>query len=79
MWDRYTSAFVSEMRAFAKAVSENLESPVTGDDGLYPVLMARPRQVPERKPSRQHLRGQLTRTKTPEAGAPNPELSGVFC
>jgi myo-inositol 2-dehydrogenase/D-chiro-inositol 1-dehydrogenase len=40
MWDRYTSAFVSEMRAFAKAVSENLESPVTGDDGLYPVLMA---------------------------------------
>lgn len=40
MWDRYTGAFVSEMRAFAKAVSENLEPSVTGDDGLYPVLMA---------------------------------------
>jgi myo-inositol 2-dehydrogenase/D-chiro-inositol 1-dehydrogenase len=40
MWDRYTGAFVSEMQAFAQAVSENQEPPVTGEDGLYPVLMA---------------------------------------
>ena len=40
MWDRYTNAFVSEMQAFAEAVSKDLETPVTGMDGLYPVLMA---------------------------------------
>lgn len=40
MWDRYTGAFVSEMQAFARAVSENREPPVSGEDGLYPVLMA---------------------------------------
>ena len=40
MWDRYTEAFVSEMRAFAEAVARDLETPVTGEDGLYPVLMA---------------------------------------
>jgi myo-inositol 2-dehydrogenase/D-chiro-inositol 1-dehydrogenase len=40
MWDRYTQAFVDEMKAFAKCVSEDTVSPVTGMDGLYPVLMA---------------------------------------
>lgn len=40
MWDRYTGAFVSEMKAFADAVKNNKEVPVTGLDGLYPVLMA---------------------------------------
>ena len=40
MWDRYTGAFVSEIQAFADAVVNNKETPVTGMDGLYPVLMA---------------------------------------
>lgn len=40
MWDRYTGAFVSEMQAFADAIVNDKETPVTGDDGLYPVLMA---------------------------------------
>lgn len=40
MWDRYTGAFVSEMKAFADAVANDKETPVTGQDGLYPVLMA---------------------------------------
>lgn len=40
MWDRYQGAFVSEMRAFADAVANDKPTPVTGDDGLYPVLMA---------------------------------------
>lgn len=40
MWDRYEKAFVSEMHAFADAVINDKETPVTGDDGLYPVLMA---------------------------------------
>lgn len=40
MWDRYTGAFVSEMQAFADAVVNDKETPVTGIDGLYPVLMA---------------------------------------
>ena len=40
MWDRYTGAFVSEMQAFADAVLNDKETPVTGMDGLYPVLMA---------------------------------------
>lgn len=40
MWDRYTGAFVAEMKAFADAIVNDLETPVTGMDGLYPVLMA---------------------------------------
>lgn len=40
MWDRYTQAFVDEMKAFAKCVAEDTASPVSGMDGLYPVLMA---------------------------------------
>jgi len=40
MWTRYEQAFVSEMKAFAKAIVNNEETPVTGEDGLYPVLMA---------------------------------------
>lgn len=40
MWDRYTGAFVEEMKAFAEAVEKDIEPPVTGMDGLYPVLMA---------------------------------------
>lgn len=40
MWDRYTMAFVSEMKAFADAVVNNKPTPVTGIDGLYPVLIA---------------------------------------
>lgn len=40
MWDRYTGAFVAEMQSFADAVINDKETPVTGEDGLYPVLMA---------------------------------------
>ena len=40
VWDRYTGAFVAEMQAFADAVINDKETPVTGEDGLYPVLMA---------------------------------------
>lgn len=40
MWDRYTGAFVSEIQAFVEAVEKDKETPVTGMDGLYPVLMA---------------------------------------
>lgn len=40
MWDRYEKAFVTEMKCFAKAVAEDTETLVTGQDGLYPVLMA---------------------------------------
>lgn len=40
MWDRYTGAFVSEIQAFTDAVLNDKEIPVTGEDGLYPVLMA---------------------------------------
>lgn len=40
MWDRYTGAFVSEMKAFAEAVFYNQETSVNGEDGMYPVLMA---------------------------------------
>lgn len=40
MWDRYTGAFVAEMQAFTQAVLNDEETPVTGDDGLYPVIMA---------------------------------------
>lgn len=40
MWDRYTDAFVSEMKAFAKTIANNEEPSVTGLDGLYPVIMA---------------------------------------
>ncbi len=54
MWDRYTGAFVSEMQAFAKAVAGGEEPPVTGDDGLYPVLMAAAavKSLKERRPVR---------------------------
>lgn len=40
MWDRYEQAFVNEMNAFAKAIQDGTETPVTGEDGLYPVEMA---------------------------------------
>ena len=40
MWDRYTMAFVGEMKAFADAVVNDKETPVTGFDGLQPVLIA---------------------------------------
>lgn len=40
MWDRYTGAFVSEIQAFVDAIVNDKETPVTGIDGLYPVLMA---------------------------------------
>ncbi len=40
MWDRYTQAFIDEMKAFAESVLKNAPPPVTGLDGLYPVLMA---------------------------------------
>jgi myo-inositol 2-dehydrogenase/D-chiro-inositol 1-dehydrogenase len=40
MWDRYTQAFVDEMKSFAKCISEDTEPSVTGMDGLHPVLMA---------------------------------------
>lgn len=37
--ERYTEAYVIEMRAFVDAVLNNRVSPVTGTDGLQPVLM----------------------------------------
>jgi len=40
MWDRYTHAFIDEMKAFANAVVNDEVPPVTDLDGLYPVLMA---------------------------------------
>lgn len=40
MWDRYTQAFVDEMKAFADAVINDKVPPITDQDGLYPVLMA---------------------------------------
>jgi myo-inositol 2-dehydrogenase/D-chiro-inositol 1-dehydrogenase len=40
MWDRYTQAFIDEMKAFADAVENDSVPPVTGTDGLYPVLIA---------------------------------------
>lgn len=40
MWDRYTGAFIAEMQAFADAIANDKQPPVTGEDGLYPVLMA---------------------------------------
>ncbi len=40
MWDRYTQAFVEEMKAFASAVENDSTPLVTGEDALYPVLMA---------------------------------------
>ncbi len=40
MWDRYTQAFVDEMKSFADAIENNTTPLVTGMDGLYPVLMA---------------------------------------
>ena len=40
MWDRYTGAFAAEQKAFASAVINGTEPPVTGEDGLYPILIA---------------------------------------
>ena len=40
MWDRYTRAFIEEMKAFADSVINDKIPPVTDLDGLYPVLMA---------------------------------------
>lgn len=40
MWDRYTGAFAAEQRAFAEAVIRDTEPQVTGEDGLYPILIA---------------------------------------
>ena len=40
MWDRYTMAFAAEQRAFAQALLNGTEPQVTGEDGLYPILIA---------------------------------------
>lgn len=40
MWDRYTKAFIDEMHVFADCVMNDKTPPITGLDGLYPVLMA---------------------------------------
>ena len=40
MWDRYTASFAAEQKAFAEAITQNKPVPVSGEDGLYPVLMA---------------------------------------
>ena len=40
MWDRYTGAFAAEQQAFAEAVLNDTEPLVTGEDGLYPILIA---------------------------------------
>jgi myo-inositol 2-dehydrogenase/D-chiro-inositol 1-dehydrogenase len=40
MWDRYTQAFIAEMKSFADAVMNDKTPEVTDLDGLYPVLMA---------------------------------------
>jgi len=40
MFERYTFAFVNEIRAFSDAILGDKETPVTGMDGLYPVQMA---------------------------------------
>ena len=40
MWDRYTQAFISEMKSFTDAVVNDKTPEVTDLDGLYPVLMA---------------------------------------
>ncbi|HNR32042.1 MAG TPA: inositol 2-dehydrogenase [Candidatus Hydrogenedentes bacterium] len=37
--DRYTESFLAEMRAFIDAVLDNTPTPVTGHDGLAPVVM----------------------------------------
>lgn len=40
MWDRYTGAFAAEQQAFARAILTGGPTQVTGEDGLYPVLIA---------------------------------------
>lgn len=40
MWDRYTQAFIAEMKSFADAILNDKTPEVTDLDGLYPVLMA---------------------------------------
>lgn len=38
--DRYTESFVEELRAFVRAVLDGAETPVSGQDGRIPVVMA---------------------------------------
>lgn len=38
--ERYHESFIAEMKEFIGAVLNNMETPVTGDDGLKPVLIA---------------------------------------
>ena len=40
MWDRYTGAFAAEQKAFADAILNDTPTQVTGEDGLYPILIA---------------------------------------
>lgn len=40
MWDRYTGAFAAEQQAFADSVINDKPVLVTGEDGLYPILIA---------------------------------------
>ena len=37
--ERYTNSFINEMQEFVKAVQEDTTPPVTGVDGLAPVLI----------------------------------------
>ncbi|WP_394236309.1 inositol 2-dehydrogenase [Niallia oryzisoli] len=39
--ERYNHAFVAETQAFVKAILNDTETPVTGNDGLMPVLIAK--------------------------------------
>ena len=39
-WDRYTMAFAAEQQAFANAILRGEPTQVTGEDGLYPILIA---------------------------------------
>lgn len=38
--DRYKNAFILELKEFAQALVNDTETPVTGEDGLHPILMA---------------------------------------
>jgi len=40
MWDRYSDAFILEIKEFARSLIENTDTLVTGEDGLHPILMA---------------------------------------
>ena len=50
--ERYTEAYVREMRAFVEAVRKNQTPPVGGDAGLQAVVMglAATRSLRERRP-----------------------------